>query len=262
MQLVGRAISHMKFGEGIVKDLSNHYITILFSEGEKKFLYPKAFENHLRINDEQLQSEINQSLQLLQEEEVKKINQRSELINLNKCRSTKNTQKNKIYPDSQAVFGLVQNTREEVFQEWTVYAGAYQSGSSKGKHKLPVRLRYHSACLLTECREGETELNRRIIGIFMPREGFEGSTCKDGMIRSHKKYRIELKEKEQMPYRKYIPVDQRNEKWGKVELKYLSNVMMQKIIRDMIKMVEDKERKNVVEEIYEYFCLVNGLNVC
>ncbi len=38
MHLEGMEVSHMKFGEGKVKELEEKYITILFPQGEKKVL--------------------------------------------------------------------------------------------------------------------------------------------------------------------------------------------------------------------------------
>lgn len=255
MKLEGKAISHIKFGEGTIKESRDNYITILFSQGEKKFLYPNAFHKYLTLKDKRIQMKIDKELQLqmLQEEENRNATVLIEQKHLKK-------EKNKrTHPDSQAAFGFVQNSREEVFSSWSVYAGSYQSGSSKGKPKLPVRLKANSACLLTECLEGELEKSRRIIGVFMPKEDYEGSACKDGMIHSHEKYRIRLEDGERMLFWGYIPADARTSKWGNIELRYLSDVMMQQILRDMIQVISDTKRRKAVEQFYEYFCFANGL---
>ncbi len=42
---VGAAVSHGKFGIGTVIELSGGYITVSFEQGEKRFLFPNAFES-------------------------------------------------------------------------------------------------------------------------------------------------------------------------------------------------------------------------
>lgn len=253
MKLEGKTISHIKFGEGVVKESRDNYITVIFSQGEKKFLYPTAFHRYLTVKDKRIQKRIDRELQLLQEEENK--NTTSQII---QQKAYKKLQNVKLYPDSQAAFGFVQNKKENVFSTWSVFAGSYQSGSSKGKPKLPVRLRLNSACLLTECQTG-SESSRRIVGVFMPKEDFEGSACKDGMILSHEKYRIKLEKNENMLFWNYISSDGRPAKWGNIEIRYMSNVTMQQILYDMKQIINDTKRKKEAEDFYQYFCFVNRL---
>lgn len=256
MQLEGKTINHIKFGEGIVKDLSENYITVIFTVGEKKFVYPNAFQKYLEVQDLKIQSQITNSIKLLQKEETVAPIQ---VVEPKKTKKLRNKKEIKTHSDSQTAFGFVQNKTEEVFSNWSVYAGSYQSGGSKGKPKLPIRLKLSSACLLTECRAGEAEHQRRIIGLFMPREDFEGASCKDGMINSHDKYRIRLDDNENMLFWNYIPTSERSSKWGNIELRYLSDATMQKIISDMQQVIKDDKKNKVVRGIYEYFCKVNGL---
>jgi hypothetical protein len=255
MKLEGKLISHIKFGEGIIKESRDNYITILFSQGEKKFLYPIAFHKYLTLKDKRIQEKIDKELrlQIMQEEESRNATLLIEQKHRKKLQNTR------LHPDSQAAFGFVQNSREEVFSSWSVFAGSYQSGSSKGKPKLPVRLKSNSACLLTECPGEELEKSRRIVGVFMPKENFEGSACKDGIIQSHEKYRIKLEDGEMMLFWGYIPADAKSSRWGNIELRYLSDVTIQQILSDMIQVIGDKKRKQEAEMFYEYFCFVNGL---
>lgn len=47
MQLIGQPIKHVTFGKGVVTDWNGNVITVCFSAGEKKFIYPDAFSNFL-----------------------------------------------------------------------------------------------------------------------------------------------------------------------------------------------------------------------
>lgn len=254
MRLEGKAVSHMKFGEGTVKELQEKYITVLFPQGEKKFLYPNSFVKFLTIKDKAVQTEMNQMLeQILKEEESKRAEETIQQEQLEKIQGLK------VGPDSQAVFGLIENDREKIFSTWSVYAGSYQSGASKGDPKRPVRLKLNSACLLTECPKGIGEKRRRIIGAFMLKENFESSACKDGIIPGHEKYRIQLSDKEVLMYWDYFSDENAVSKWGNVELKYFPNLTMQKILGDMRQAIKDPGRRQEAEEFYQYFCLVNKL---
>ena len=42
---VGSAVAHAKFGTGKVIELSGGYVTVSFGQGEKRFLFPNAFES-------------------------------------------------------------------------------------------------------------------------------------------------------------------------------------------------------------------------
>lgn len=255
MQLEGMAVSHRKFGEGTVKELREKYITVLFPQGEKKFPYPNSFVKFLTIKDKSIQTEMDRMLEhIIQEEESKRAEEISEHERLEEIQNLK------IRSDSQAAFGFVENDRQSVFSSWSVYAGSYQSGGSKGKPKLPVRLKRNSACLLTECPKGTAEKRRRIIGAFMLRDNFEGSACMDGMIQSHERYKIQLEDKEALLYWNYFSGEGEITKWGNVELKYFSNIIMQTILYDMKQAMTDPAAKQEAEEFYQYFCLINKLN--
>ncbi len=274
MKLEGKSINHIKYGEGIIKESKDNYITIQFSQGVKKFLYPNAFHKHLTFSDQIVQKRMHEELMISQKEinknEVnkneidKKETDKSEkdtkynTLNKNISRKSKNVKLNQSTSNSQAVFGFVQNSSEEVFSSWSVYAGTYQSGSSRGSHKKPVGVKWNTACLLTECPKGEAEKSRQIIGVFMPKETFEGSTCKDGIIHSHETYRIKLEERERLLFWNYITSNERLANWGNVELRYMSFVTMKKILNDIRQIIGDQKRRQDAELLYEYFCLVNS----
>lgn len=254
MQLQGKAINHVKFGNGIIKELRDKYLIVDFVNEERKFLFPNVFSGFLSLTDKQAQKEIESIITDVITKEKNEVEE-----GLNEQERIIRIQKLKVHPNSQAAFGLIQNNKKDVFDSWSVYSGAYLSGHSKGEPKKPIRLKLNSACLLTECAKTEAEKERRIIGAFMVRDDFDGRTCEDGQINSHSTYRIRLNESEMLPYYKYLETDAKVQNWGNTEYKYFSNETMQCILRDMQKAVSDVERKKQVEEFYKYFCYVNRL---
>lgn len=254
MQLEGKAISHIQFGTGIVKELREKYITVTFAQEEKKFLFPDAFLKFLILKDKDAQEKIDQVLETIRSKKEKKRE-----VELREQEHLYRVQKVKIKPNSQAAFGFVQNEKQDVFESWTVFTGEYVSGKSKGQPKPPVRMKLNSACLLTECSKGEPERQRRIIGAFMVKDGFEGSSCLDGRIKSHDKFKIKLEEEEMLPFWDYFSCDVEEPKWGKAEIRYFSSEKMQCILKDMKDVIFDIERHQMISDFYEYFRDVNKL---
>jgi hypothetical protein len=255
MQLEGKAICHIQFGTGIVKELREKYITVVFAQEEKKFLFPDAFLKFLVLKDKKMQQKVNQVLQgILSKKQKEKEEELREKEHLERV------QKVKIKPNSQAAFGLVQNEKEDVFESWTVFAGKYVTGKSEGQPKPPVRMKLNSVCLLTECAKDEPEKQRRIIGAFMVKDDFEGSSCRDGIIKSHHKFKIKLEEDEMLPFWDYFPSDvEVPTKWGRSEIRYFSTEKMECILNDIKNVIFDRERHQIISDFYEYFCSVNRL---
>ena len=253
MKLEGKTIKHTKFGKGVVKTQSEKYITILFPEGEKKFIYPESFIKFLALNDKTAQAKIDKELEgLISEENRKREAERKEEKFLQKIRILK------VNPTSQAAFGLIQNNKEDIFENWSVFSGEYLSGASKGNPKPPTKLKMNSACLFTECADEKDEKSRRIIGAFMVSEDFDGKECTDGIIESHPTHRIQLDESEMLKFWDYFP-DDKTARWGKTELKYFPNETMENILRDMKAKISDNERQEAIGEFYTYFCYVNKM---
>ena len=254
MQLKGKKVTHVTFGPGVVTDVEDDIVTVAFVQGEKKFLFPGAFSRFLVFEDGESRERVEHMIrQIDREKEQQRQAKHKEHDRLKKLRQLK------ILPNSQAVFGFVENKREDVFSAWTVCSGHYVGGYSKGEPRVPVRLKPNSACLLTECAPGAPETGRRIIGVFMVREDFNGTSCSDGIIPAHEKYRIALEADETMPYWNYFESRGKPPRWGKTEMKYFANLTMQRILYDLAGSVPNREKRRVSEELYRYFIAVNRL---
>ena len=51
MDLINMKVSHKVFGDGIIIDKEDSYLTVKFYIGEKKFGYPNAFDGYLSTED-------------------------------------------------------------------------------------------------------------------------------------------------------------------------------------------------------------------
>jgi hypothetical protein len=72
MDLKGVIVKHKVFGEGVIKQHDGKYLTVTFSNEDKVFLYPDAFENFLSVINEKIASTINLILQKKKQLEIDK----------------------------------------------------------------------------------------------------------------------------------------------------------------------------------------------
>lgn len=254
MQLIGEVVFHKKFGEGKILDKLDRIIIIHFPVGKKKFYFPDAFEKHLVLKSKRKQRQVDGLVvDLIREREACENTRMEEQKRQERITSLK------VMPNSQVAFGFVHNSKEEVFASWELTTGTYLSGGLKGTPRIPKRMQSNSACLLTECPRELAEKERKIIGMFMVRDNFEGKLCKDGIIQSHERYRIKLEESEELFFWDYFSLDDKNSKWGNVEIRYFSNNTMLKILRTLQEKITVPERRKLINEFYQYYLRINKL---
>lgn len=250
MQLIGQPIKHGTFGKGVVTGWNDTTITICFSAGEKKFLYPDAFSRFLHLKDDAMQREIQT---LLRKREAAREAER-QAIQESRQRD-QHLRSLKISPQSQAVFDIKPEEYEALFSAWSVSTGCYVSGYSKGEPRVPERLKPNSMCLLTECAAGQPEKERRIIGAFMVEEDFLGRHCQDGIVRAHPEYRLQLQPEEQIPFWPYVVQEPEKQRWGKTVLKYMTNKIGEQILFDLKEQLLRDESRECAEAFY-MLCLM------
>jgi hypothetical protein len=254
-QLLGQPVRHISFGRGIITDVSNKIITIRFSQGVKKFLYPDAFSGFLTLKDAEKQVEINAKYnRRLRDEETerKKYCERKE--------RSRQLRTMKIAPNSQAAFHVDGRAAKKIIESGSVSTGCYLSGYSKGEPRIPNRLKPNSACLLTALPEGEPEEKRRILGVFMVNEDFWGDQCRNGIIDGHSRHRVVLPEKLCLSYWEYIDHGAALPCWGKIKFKYIPNTAMQKILFAICQSFAGTQQEPDAKAFYQYFCELNRLS--
>ena len=254
MQLIGQPIKHVTFGKGVVTDWNGNVITVCFSAGEKKFIYPDAFSNFLILKNADAQKKVQHLLDVREEE------RETELKELQEQQEKKHMLENlKLSPQSQAVFHIDAEAHEAVFSSWTVSTGCYLSGYSKGEPRIPERLQPNSMCLLTERPRGCSEAERRIVGAFMVEDDFIGTCCTDGTIQAHPTHRIQLPPERQPLFWPYVAKEPEKQRWGKTAFKYMSNRTGEKVLFDCKENAFTADEKSRAERFYRYYCKLNRL---
>ena len=60
--LIGRTVGHARFGEGVILGIDGRCMTVRFESGEKRFVYPDAFDGYLVTGDPDVKREVERAL--------------------------------------------------------------------------------------------------------------------------------------------------------------------------------------------------------
>lgn len=108
MDLINMKVSHKVFGDGIIIDKEDSYLTVKFYIGEKKFRYPNAFDGYLSTEDAEFNIKIKEEIDTIKrlEEEKKEEIAKKEKENLKvvPVKEEKKERKTKVYPRENIAF--------------------------------------------------------------------------------------------------------------------------------------------------------------
>lgn len=269
MNLINKEVTHKRFGRGNVVKQNDSIIEIHFATENKKFVYPDAFENFLKLHDKSTANTLEKVIQkkeierkkVEQEKEEEKNRQRKEQqLRLEHEKLMKN---HKLHPESQMVFWCDVEELSTIFTEWKTFTGVIKSGNNKGKPNKPTRLHQNSVCLLTARDSSMSEKERRILGVYFVNEGFIGKFCEDGYIPAHPEYRLQLTEQESdgMLFWKYYLNEKSPHKmtWNTGKYRYFDNVWMAQILLDIVSLKNNTQEQELAQNFFEHFCKMNQL---
>ncbi|HZJ57197.1 MAG TPA: malate synthase [Clostridia bacterium] len=270
MSIINKQVTHEIFGKGNVVKYDDAYIKIKFASGDKKFVFPDAFESYLTLVDKRAANLVNKKL----EEQEKE--RREEALRLKEQEALERKKRllleqeqrlrdRKIHPSSQSVFWCRPEEQEKIFAEWEVFAGAIKSGERKGEPRRYARMTQNSACLITRRDTDMKEEDRRITGIFMADRGFDGRKCEDGYIPAHPNYRIHLSEAEskRMLFWNYYSDERYPQRmiWNSGRQRYFKNVLTAQILRDIVSLRKEQKDEESGQHFLEYFCRHNLIDI-
>ncbi|MDW0111268.1 malate synthase [Sporosarcina aquimarina] len=267
MNLVNEEITHKVFGEGNIVEHEDTIITIEFEKEVKKFVYPDAFKNFITLNDKSAAKDLEEVfLKKDKEEEMMATKLKEEKENYLRDQQLREKMKNfKIHESSQIAFWMDEDEEQTIFEDWNASTGSIQSGKNKGLPNRVARLRPNSSALLTVREVDQPETRRRIRGLYMVNETFTGDVGVDGVVPSHRDFRIQLtdQEAEQMLFWNYY-INKSNPhqtSWNSGKFRYFDNLWTAQILKDIIAIKIDENQKNEIQKFLEYFCNLNALDI-
>lgn len=80
MNLLDEIVIHRAFGEGKITEFENSYVTVLFEDGEKRFVYPDAFRSFLVLRESDLSEQIEASIKEKEEQELRIHQERESVV--------------------------------------------------------------------------------------------------------------------------------------------------------------------------------------
>lgn len=247
MNIVGKSVLHIKFGEGVIVEQWENKMKVDFGSNAKYFVYPDAFEKFFQTVDGETEKIINKELEALNE--IRKKAEYEKEVMMYKIAS-----KNK--PSFHGVFDLTEDEFELFKNLWSV-STVRNNKSTKVEIKLQEKLNMNSACILTIKEKGKKECERKIMGFFMPEEDFIGTNCISGVITAHEKYRIVLNCDEPIYFWDFFCEEQRLRCWSRRKLKYLPTITVQGILNRIVDMDIDDDLKEEIIDFHRYFSEVN-----
>lgn len=268
MNLVNKVVTHESFGKGNVIKCSDSYIKIHFQTGDKRFVFPDAFKKYLTLMDQKAANSVKVKIQKKEKERQEKALKLKEEKALQAKRQSllkrrESIKQLKAHPRLQSAFRCKDEEVEELFTEWHVFTGVIKSGQKKGQPRKLARINYNSGCLLTVRDNDELEEDRRILGIFMVDENFDGGLCNDGYIPAHPEYRIQLSEdesKKMLFWNYYINKRYPNKMvWNSGRQRYFDNIWMGQILRDIVSIKKNPQEQEYAQRFFKYFCQINGI---
>ncbi|MBS7345417.1 MAG: malate synthase [Caryophanon sp.] len=271
MDLINKEVTHAKWGVGTIMAHEDTIVSIRFEGVDKKFVYPDAFEQHLAMKNDEDAAYFNSMMaakeavhqrKLEEQQEVRELAQKKEKLRLQYERLSTN---HKLHAQSQLVFWCDEEEKTTVLRDWVLFSGAMKSGQNKGKPNKAVRLHQNSAVVVTARDAKQAEKERRILGVYMVKEGFIGKLADDGFVPAHATYRIRLTEEEsaQLYFWHYYTNHKTPEKmaWSTGKYRYFDNEWTAQIVRDIYALKTDAAEKAEVKAFLEYFCKQNQLTL-
>lgn len=249
MDLTGKTVEHRVFGPGTVTGMGGGTVTVRFGEGEKRFVCPDAFGSFLTLTDREGQRSVER--QIAEKEAALRKERRAAQAELDKALKLRSF---RITANSHAVFDLPRGQTAAIAEAGAVFAGTYLSGYSKGRPKIPERLKPNSVCLLTERPAGQGEAERRITAAFMVREDFFGEDALDGLVCAHPRFRAVFPDNNAPLFWQYAGSAPR---WGNTVFKYCTADTAGRILADAASL--NGPAQGDFAELYSYFCAANRL---
>lgn len=251
--LIGQPVKHNAFGNGVIENLSGNVITVNFPQGDKKFIYPDAFKNFLKLEDKEGREEFNR----LMEARNRRIQIKKEIVR-EKEETRRKFRSQKIVPNSQAVFNVSEEELQESFSRGWAFTGRYQSGFSEGRARTAGRVKPNSLCLMTVLKKGEPESERKLRGLYMAHETFYGDECDNGEILAHDKYRVLLEPQNELKIWDLVDEADVPKRFGGLHFRYISE-QSGLLVLVAVKKLLGEEKAELMDEIINYYCRLNDI---
>lgn len=148
--------------------------------------------------------------------------------------------------------------------DWKCYAGVIRNGYDSGRPMKLLNVKKDRLAVLTTRDPNTNDRARYIFAVFLIDEYFEGDGKNEGYVQCHSRWHIELKpdEAHQMLFWNYYVNQNAPERvvFGSGLHRYLSDIKAAQILRDIVRVKKNDEKKAFAEEFFAHFCGLAGID--
>lgn len=152
----------------------------------------------------------------------------------------------------------------KMLRDWQAFAGIFRQGANTNK---PMKLRNvtkDKLCILTTRDPQSSEDARYVFAVFLVDKVFEGDDHREGYVKAHAKYRMELTpmEARSVLFWNYHANKNGSEKtvWSSGLHRYFEDVPAAQMLRDIAKIKQGTDSEELAQAFYEHFCKINGID--
>lgn len=252
MDLIDQRVINKVYGKGTIKSQDTNYIYVVFKAGEKKFKYPEAFDAFLKLEDKDLQADIQQKIVKLKlkNETLKKIRdvERQKMLektHSGKARTNLNTCVNIAFK--------FENFNYEPLETNRVKIGTVKTGTNKGRPVKLSRIQNGGLCILTTKLGCSCEKDRCVYGAFLIENSSKTKNTDEGFLYADADYKIMLSESESKQV-KFWESSEKKPSWSSGIHRYFENEQAVKILKKIIELKRGTDEEVLANEIYKRFC--------
>lgn len=263
--LINKRVKHKAWGTGIITETAAKTVTVNFNGELKKFVYPDAFKCFLAFEEDNLQEAADSLLEEKQrkEKELREREERERIL------AEKRREIDRLKQEKRKKSGRKEIRRgnpafrcERVFTgDGIVRAGA----DSRGNTRRFKGLEANRLAILTAAGAGLSEADRRIFGVFLIDDVFEGNVYREGFVKSSPKYRINLSSREARAlrfwdyYRMTSPGSPA--KWGAGLFRDMDDKTAARLLLDIMDLKKGTEEEKTASEMYDYFYRIHKYTI-
>lgn len=252
MDLIDQSVVNKVYGRGIIKSQDSNYVYVAFKVGEKKFKYPEAFDVFLKLEDKELQTDIeqkilnlklkNETLKMMRDGERQKMLEKNQSgksrMNLNTCVN---------------IAFKFENFNYEPLEDNKVKIGTVKTGLNKGKPVKLSRIQNGGLCILTTKTGGVSEKDRCVYGAFLIENSSKTKNTDEGFLYADSHYKISLTQSESNQI-KFWESNDKKPSWSSGTHRYFENEQAVKILKKIIELKKGTAEETLANEMYKRFC--------
>lgn len=267
MNLINIKVDHKVFGEGVIIENENSYVTVKFDKDEKKFMYPSSFDGYLTVQNIKASESIKEEIRVikkLEKDEKVRLAEVERKIKVEKLNSSKKKKaKSKVYPRANIAFKCTFS--DEGYSDEKELTSIVQTFNRNGEPMKLNKVQNNSLCIVTTREPNTVERERYIFGVFLVDDAYSLDNKDEGYVTTNSKYSIKLslKESHEMLFWNYHTNKNKPELalWSSGLHRYFEDEQAIQILQDIVALKKGTDEEELSKEFLLHFAKINNINI-